>query len=111
MIKTPWGSWDILATKPDVVKILTLDPGQRLSLQSHNFRTEIWIATQPGLRGLKSGKEFDLEPGINYLIPEGSRHRLWNPTDERLSVVELIFGRYSENDITRYEDDYGRSTT
>ena len=111
MIITPWGAHDVLGKNPDLVKLITIMPGQRLSLQSHQYRTEVWAAPRPGLRGSKAGVEFDLLVGHTYIIPQGMKHRLWNPTDQILSVVELIYGEYDPEDITRYEDDYGRSTT
>jgi len=56
------------------------------------------------------GRICNLEAQDSIHIPKGARHRLSNPSDEPLVLVEIQIGdRLSENDIIRYQDDYGRT--
>ena len=91
------------------IKRLYVEPGARLSLQSHRFRSEVWCVVQGKAEATVDGKIFQLSYGEILTIPIGSVHRLSNPGEERLVVVEIQTGEtFSEEDIVRYEDDYGR---
>lgn len=104
-----WGSYQILGENPVCVKILTINPNSRLSLQTHDHRAEIWFAIQPGLQAVIGDRVINLEPLHRYRVEIGEKHRLINPTTEPLQVVELMYGVYDENDIFRLQDDYGRN--
>ncbi len=106
----PWGRWIVLDTAPNlVVKKLIVQPGKRMSLQSHGMRMERWIVTQGTALVTRGDEEFILHPGDGVLIPQHVKHRLSNRTEQELMVLEIQFGEYlSEDDIERFEDDYGR---
>jgi mannose-6-phosphate isomerase len=108
----PWGNFRRLVhNEPCTVKLITVDPGHRLSLQSHNHRSELWTFLDPGGIAEVDGREVRPEPGEQVFIPCGARHRLASAPDAAgpVRVLELGFGKFDEDDIVRYEDQYGRS--
>jgi mannose-1-phosphate guanylyltransferase/mannose-6-phosphate isomerase len=110
-VKKPWGSFDqYTLNKRSTVKILTINPGANTSLQSHKHRKEFWVALDQGVR-VQIGKEkIVLRKGSNILVKKGTKHRLQCEGSLAARVLEISFGEFSENDIIRYEDDYGRVT-
>jgi len=110
-IKKPWGSFDEYAlNERSTVKILTVNPGARTSLQSHRHRKEFWVALDKGIR-VQIGKEkIMLRRGSNILAKRGAKHRLQCEGRLAARILEISIGEFSENDIVRYEDDYGRVT-
>jgi len=108
----PWGSFRSLLLADDhQIKEIFVNPGQRLSLQSHQQRCEHWIvATGPALVTI-DGDEQKLSSGAHVFIPQRTRHRLANPGEKRIKIIEIQIGDYlGEDDIIRYEDDYQRDT-
>lgn len=107
----PWGRFEVLRTADDFkVKTLQVDPGQRLSYQSHEHRSEHWVIVTGRPEVLLDGEAVQLSPGSYIHIPQGARHRIRNPGDEVVTLVEVQTGTYfGEDDITRYEDDYNRT--
>jgi mannose-1-phosphate guanylyltransferase/mannose-6-phosphate isomerase len=106
----PWGNYRILDQGPiTCVKILRIHPKKQLSLQTHKLRDEIWFPTTTGLQAIIGEDLIDLAPFERYEIPAGTKHRLINPTNVTLEVIELMLGVYNEEDIERLEDDFGRS--
>lgn len=110
----PWGSYENLKTgKNWHIKIIDVLKGKRLSLQSHKLRDELWIALNGKgvalIEDLKSKKFFDykLKEGDKVFIPKGTKHRLAAVSD--LKIAEISFGKFDENDIIRYKDDFGRT--
>lgn len=107
--KKPWGGFSQYAFNEQcTVKIIEVKKGETLSLQSHKNRDELWIALDEGLK-----IEIDCEccgskPGGEYFIPKGSKHRL-SSIDRDARLLEVSFGEFDEDDITRYEDKYGRT--
>ena len=95
---------------PAAVKILTVNPGSRLSLQTHQLRSEEWTAVSPGLKAQIGDEIIELTPFCTYRIPVGTVHRIINDSMEVGHIVELLFGVYDEEDIERLEDDYGRES-
>jgi len=107
----PWGNFRRLVhNEPCTVKLITVDPGHRLSLQSHNHRSELWTFLDPGGIAEVDGREVRPAPGEQLFIPRGARHRLASAPDATapVRVLELGFGKFDEDDIVRYEDEYGR---
>ena len=106
----PWGRYDILLDNPNVkVKTITVEPNQRLSLQSHKHRREHWIVTKGILTVFLSDRLYNLIKGQTITIGKGSKHRAWNRTNEPVEFLEIQTGDYfGEDDIIRYEDDYNR---
>lgn len=113
----PWGSYEILTqfavSEPgflDVcVKKMTIKPGQRVSYQTHKQRNEHWFFVQGEGKVILNDKEIPVKVGSFVDIKIGDKHRVVNMG----SKIDLIFiesqtGHYDENDIVRFEDDFGR---
>ena len=91
-------------------KVIDVDPGQRLSYQSHQHRAEHWIIVRGRPEVILDDRTIQLGPGDHIYIPQGAKHRIRNPTDEPVTFVEVQLGTYfGEDDITRYQDDYDRT--
>lgn len=106
----PWGHYQSLGTGDEFqVKKLSVKPGAKLSLQSHAHRAEHWIVVDGTARVTKGENVFDLDVNQTTFIPVGTRHRLENPSDQELVVIEVQSGTYlGEDDIVRFEDVYNR---
>jgi len=107
----PWGSYTSLErTGCYQVKRINVNPGSRLSLQSHRHRSENWIVVSGEALVTVDNEQFTVYPGERAYIPAGARHRIENRGEEPLVFIEVQSGDYlGEDDIIRYEDDYGRS--
>lgn len=111
-VDKPWGSFDQYALNSVcTVKILTCNPGQRLSLQRHAHRDELWVALDPGVVVDLDGRELRPAPGEEVWLPQGCTHRLRcdATTAQPVRVLEVSFGTFDEGDIERLEDAYGRA--
>lgn len=109
-VHRPWGWYDSLWQAPGYqVKHLMVAPGAAISLQLHHRRSEHWIVLR-GTAKVQCGDEiFALQSGQSTFIPMETRHRLENPGEEELHVIEVQLGDYlGEDDITRFEDLYNR---
>ena len=107
----PWGSYMgiDLGTRFQV-KRLTVAPGSRLSLQRHRHRAEHWVVVQGEAEVTRDDETFRLKPDQSTYIPLGAMHRLANPGEVELHVIEVQSGDYlGEDDIERFEDIYGRT--
>ena len=106
----PWGYYDVLLDAPYCkVKEITVEPGHRLSYQSHEKRQEQWTVVKGNLTVIIDGKEHTVYTGRSIHIPWGCKHRAWNKTDDIVQFIEVQTGTYfGEDDIIRYEDDYKR---
>ena len=110
-VHRPWGSYDSIDQDEGFqVKRIKVKPGGRLSLQSHTRRAEHWIVVRGTARVTRDNDVFELHANQSTYIPLGAKHRLENPGDEVLELIEVQSGDYlGEDDIVRYEDVYGRS--
>jgi mannose-1-phosphate guanylyltransferase/mannose-6-phosphate isomerase len=109
-IDRPWGSFVVIWTGDGhQVKVITIEPRQELSLQKHLLRRERWVVLS-GCAVVQIGDDVcEMTPGDVANVPVGTRHRISNPGDGRLQVLETQFGDYlGEDDIVRFEDRYGR---
>ena len=106
----PWGSFETVETGDGYrVKRLTIRPGARLSLQSHRRRSEHWVVVRGTARVTRGESTLTLSENQSIYIPRGSRHRLGNPGETPLEVIEVQVGEYlGEDDIERFDDDFGR---
>jgi mannose-1-phosphate guanylyltransferase/mannose-6-phosphate isomerase len=106
----PWGWYQGIDAGPQFqVKRLMLKPGTKLSLQLHRKRAEHWVVVSGQARVTRGRDVFELFPNQSTYIPPETRHRLENPGAEPLYVVEVQSGSYlGEDDIERFDDDYGR---
>lgn len=109
--RRPWGEFEVLRnTDLFKSKILRVFPHQRLSYQSHRHRSEHWVIIQGHPEVVLNDEILTPQPGEAVFIPQGAKHRIQNPTDELVEIVEVQIGSYfGEDDIIRYEDDYERS--
>jgi mannose-6-phosphate isomerase len=108
-VERPWGSFKQFAFNCDcTVSLMTVLPGQRLSLQSHTGRAELWIVMDDGAVVQVGEQERACQPGDEIWIPAGAKHRLSCREGKPVRVLEVAFGNWQQNDITRYADDYRR---
>ncbi len=109
-VHRPWGSYTILEEGPGYkVKRVTVSPGGRLSLQLHHQRSEHWVVIAGTARVTRGEDVFDLQKGHSTEIPVQTKHRLENPGQDTLHIIEVQNGPYlGEDDIVRFQDDYGR---
>ena len=90
-------------------KRVTVNAGGRLSLQLHHKRSEHWVVIAGTARVTRGEEIFDLNVGQSTAIPVETQHRLENPGQDTLHIIEVQNGPYlGEDDIVRFKDDYGR---
>ena len=106
----PWGYYTVLAEgKGFLTKMIQVNPGQKLSVQSHNHRSEHWVVLEGMAKVILEGKEHILSPGHSIDIDVREIHSLQNPYEDILKIIEVQKGDLLiEEDIVRYEDMYGR---
>ncbi len=110
-VQKPWGSYTVLEKgERHLLKRIEVFPGEKLSLQAHQHRGEHWVVVA-GLAEIQTeDKIILLEENESTFIPKGAKHRLGNPGDTTLILIETQLGeRLAEDDIVRYEDKYGRT--
>ena len=106
----PWGSFEHLVDEDYCkVKRIIVKPGERLSYQYHNKRSECWVIVQGQATMTLDGQIFIYDIGELIDIPVGTKHRVWNRTEDELIFIETQTGTYfGEDDIVRIDDDYER---
>lgn len=111
-VHRPWGTYATLKQEEGYqVKRITVEPGQKLSLQYHHKRAEHWIVTQGKALVQVGDDEYETVPGEHRYIPPGEKHRLTNIGHTELVLVEVQVGSYlGEDDVVRLADAYGRTT-
>ena len=98
------------ASNSFTLKTIKVSPGQRLSLQYHNHRSEHWVVVEGQGVVTLGGDRIRVERGSHIYVPRETNHRIANNSDKDLVFVEVQFGdKLDENDIVRIEDDYQRS--
>ena len=109
----PWGSFDSLEHQDGFqVKRLVVNPGAVLSLQLHHHRAEHWVVVRGTARITLNDDEFDLNVNESVHVPIGAKHRIANTGTEPVHIIEVQCGDYlGEDDIVRFEDNYGREGT
>ena len=109
----PWGSYDSIDSGDGFqAKRLIVNPGAVLSLQKHARRAEHWTVVRGKARITLDDKDFDMGVNESTYIPIGAVHRIANPFDEPVHIIEVQCGDYlGEDDIVRLEDNYGREGT
>ena len=108
----PWG-WYINVFGDDYsvykTKVIVVTQGKRLSLQSHEHRCEHWVITKGQSKVQCGDSILYLNAGEHVFIPKKTIHRIENIGEENLEFTETQIGEYlGEDDIIRYEDDFGR---
>jgi mannose-6-phosphate isomerase len=107
----PWGAFYVLDEKPGFkVKRIVVNPGGRLSLQSHKHRSEHWTVVEGVATVTVDTNVQNLTRGQSVDVPLGAKHRLENLGATEVAIIEVQFGNYlGEDDIIRYDDVYKRS--
>lgn len=106
----PWGWFDTL-DQGDYFKVkrIQVNPGASLSLQKHTQRSEHWVVVKGFAKVICDDNVLILKENESTYIPVGSKHQLLNPGKDILEIIEVQSGSYlGEDDIERFEDNYGR---
>lgn len=118
----PWGNFEVLkdftlSSNNDssilsnnvVIKKITVNPQKRLSYQSHKERHEHWYIIQGSGKTTINDVVFEAKTGQSFDIQINAKHRIENTSSkDSLIFIEISTGNFDENDIIRYEDDFGR---
>lgn len=108
-VERPWGAFKQYAhNEPCTVSLMRVNPGMRLSLQSHTGRAELWIVLDDGAVIQVGDSLREYHAGDEVWIPANERHRLMCAAEKPVRVLEVAFGDWQQADITRYEDDFQR---
>ena len=109
-VKKPWGSYTVLSEDSDhKVKRIVVNPGEKLSLQLHHHRSEHWIVVKGTAIVTRGEEAFTLKSNESTFIPQVTKHRIENPGESPLEIIEVWYGdNLSEEDIERFDDIYGR---
>ena len=107
----PWGSWHVIDVNDGYkIKRIHVNPGCRLSYQTHSHRSEHWVVIRGVATCVIDGDVVVAGAGESVDVEQGAKHRLSNEGAEELVIVEVQRGAYTgEDDIVRLEDDYGRT--
>jgi mannose-1-phosphate guanylyltransferase/mannose-6-phosphate isomerase len=110
-VNRPWGWYDSVDEGERFkVKRIQVKPGGSLSLQMHHYRAEHWIVVKGTAEITNGDQVITLQENQSTYIPQGQTHRLANPGNEPLEIIEVQSGSYlGEDDIVRFDDTYGRS--
>jgi mannose-1-phosphate guanylyltransferase / mannose-6-phosphate isomerase len=110
-VHRPWGTYSVLEEGPNFkIKRIEVKPGASLSLQLHHHRCEHWIVVNGVANVVNGEREDTLQTNQSTYIPAGHKHRLTNPGATDLVMIEIQSGEYlGEDDIVRFEDQYGRA--
>ena len=108
----PWGSFTVLDDEmfDHKVKRIVVAPGKRLSYQQHAERAEHWFFVSGHATVVLDGVEYEMNPGDAIDVALGQKHRCENRGTTPVVFIEVQHGTYfGEDDIVRFEDDFGRA--
>ncbi len=111
-VSRPWGTYTVLEEGPRFkIKRIVVKPGAKLSLQMHHHRNEHWVVVEGMAKVTNNGSGSHLvAKNESTFIAAGHKHRLENPGVIDLVIIEVQSGEYlGEDDIVRFEDQYGRT--
>ncbi len=106
----PWGYFEtLMETVSSKVKLLSISPGHKLSLQKHRYRSETWYVINGKAKVTKGNERYSMVAGDSVIIEANEQHRLENISETQLEIIEIQTGTYfGEDDIVRLKDSYGR---
>ncbi len=109
-VRRPWGSYTVMQTGPMYkIKRIEVNPGAKLSHQLHHHRSEHWIVVAGTALVTNGERRYNVHVNESTFIPMSTKHRLENPGKVSLQIIEVQNGEYlEEDDIVRFDDDYGR---
>lgn len=106
--KRPWGKFEQFThNQKSTVKIITVSPKRKLSLQYHNKRNEFWKIINGSCSIVIGDKLIKAKEGDEFYIPKKTNHRIIGG-QKTAKILEISLGTFDENDIVRLEDNYGR---
>jgi len=106
--KKPWGNEKhFVMNEKCTVKILVVNPNEMISLQKHHKRKEVWFFLTPGIVIIGNRRK-RVKKGDVVNIGRRVKHRLIGRRIGRTEVLEIAYGTFSDKDIVRVEDKYGR---
>ena len=107
-VERPWGNFErFTLNEKTTVKIITVNEGQSISLQTHEHRDEFWRVIK-GSGVIRIGdKDNDAHEGDKFFCQRHAEHRVTGGPEGTV-FLEIAFGDFDEGDITRLEDRYGR---
>ncbi|RMD67992.1 mannose-6-phosphate isomerase [Candidatus Pacearchaeota archaeon] len=109
VVRKPWGGFErFTLNEESTVKILTLNPRQKISLQRHKNRSEFWKFLDNPARVTLGKRTFKVGKGDEVFIPRRALHRV-EALDKPVRILEIAFGKFDERDIERLDDIYGRA--
>ena len=109
IIKKPWGQFEQFThNEVTTVKIITVNPGGALSLQTHANRSEFWRVISGSPVVTIGERASEAKPGDDFFIEKSEKHRL-AAKDTPVQILEIAYGKFDEKDIVRLEDKYGRA--
>ncbi len=108
-VRRPWGSYKVVGRWSGriTVKVLKVSPGARLSLQRHRHRDEEWLCLKGDAEVIVGDKVFTMKVGDRTVVRRNQLHRIYSK--KGAEFLEVSFGKFSESDVERLEDDYGRA--
>ncbi|MDG7007060.1 MAG: phosphomannose isomerase type II C-terminal cupin domain [Nitrososphaerota archaeon] len=108
-VERPWGSFRVVGEWSDMitVKILKVEPRSRLSLQKHRHRREEWLCLSGSAEVQVGQRSFKMKVGDWARVQRNQLHRIYS--EGGAEILEVSVGKFSEEDIVRMEDDYGRA--
>ena len=111
-VHRPWGTYTVLEEGAGYkIKRIVVKPKASLSLQMHRHRSEHWVVLSGTASVVNDTKEYTVRPNESTFIPAGHKHRLENPGDTDVVIIEVQAGEYvGEDDIVRFDDVYGRAS-
>ena len=110
-VNRPWGTYTVVEEGPGFkIKRIVVRPGRALSLQLHHRRSEHWVVVSGVAQVVNGERETRVAVNESTFIPAGNKHRLSNPGNDDLVIIEVQTGPYlEEDDIVRFDDRYGRT--
>ena len=107
----PWGYFEtLMETASSKVKLLSISPGHKLSLQKHRYRSETWYVINGQAKVTKGNERYSMVAGDSVIIEANEQHRLENISETQLEIIEIQTGTYfGEDDTVRLKDSYGRA--
>ena len=109
-VQRPWGQFQqFISNTTCTVKVITVNPGTRLSLQKHSHRDEMWQVLDLPIEVEVDGRRWTAQVGEVVWVPNGAVHRMGNKDGDRPGrLLEIAFGDFDEADIERLQDDFAR---
>lgn len=109
-VERPWGQFQQFASNTVcTVKVITVNPGTRLSLQKHGHRDEMWQVLDIPIDVQVDDRQWTAQVGEVVWVPNGAVHRISNVNGARPGrLLEIAYGEFDESDIERLQDDFAR---